>query len=324
MRGCFVVIGFILSFAFPTLAHAQLDSSTPAMTASCAAAFADAVNNGTPLPHCQPESDVSPPAIPGTLKISSDMARAACAIALSGAISSGPPFPKCPAQSYELPSSSYSSILSDVSTAACATALGNAITTGTSFPNCLPENTSSQSISSNDPATLQYLWGQQLDACEGGAGHSATQTAACNARDAYDAELRIAGWCYGQPGDAAYQMSWYLCRSGEGASGGNSQASQQQNLQQQINSTSLTIIPAPIMGCLLRSLNSWALYGTNDVDAIENCNVPPSFLSNAITFMGLRKINGQPVDSPWTDAHCSQLVNAFICEDQGDSVKFSN
>lgn len=325
MRMHFIVVVFLVVFALPSMAWAQSDSSSPPVTTTaCANAFSDAINNGTPLPHCSPEANVASPAGWTNLVISSDLARAACAIALSGAISVGPPFPKCPPESYVPPSAAYPSFLSNMATAECAEALGNAITEGSSLPNCQPESSPSPSSGLSDPNTLQNLWNQQDTACQGGAGDDPATQTACNARDVYDAELRASGWCYGEPGDSGYQMSWHQCGSSEQPDNNNSETSQQQSLEQQFEATNLNVIPPPIMACLQKAYTNWAVHGTSDVDAIEDCNVPANLISNAIAFEGQRTLNGQPVDSPWTDAHCQALVNAYVCEDQGVSDKFSN
>lgn len=182
----------------------------------------------------------------------------------------------------------------------------------------------SSPIAPSDPAALIKLWYQQDTECEGGVGDNQQIQTACTERDAYTAKLNAAGWCYGEPGDLAYQMAWHQCGDTDESSGNSSDTNQQSDEQQQFEATDLNVIPAPIMACLQSAFVNWVAHRTSDVDTIENCKVPSGTLSNAIAFMGERRLSGEPVDSPWTDAHCQSLVDAYTCEDQGVVVKFSN
>lgn len=49
--------------------------------------------------------------------------------------------------------------------------------------------------------------------CRGGSGDAQETWEACGARDAYGRVLGMLGWCYGQRGQAGYQMAWHRCQA---------------------------------------------------------------------------------------------------------------
>jgi hypothetical protein len=126
------------------------------------------------------------------------------------------------------------------------------------------------------------LWNQQNSECQGGAGNDPQTQASCAARDAYSAQLRAAGWCYGEPGDFGYQMAWHRCGSSDNSDNGSSETDPQQSLQQQTNSISIGLLPAQILDCLFSATTKWTTQGVSDANAIEDCKVPVNQFANAI------------------------------------------
>ncbi|MBW6397025.1 hypothetical protein KPL78_04155 [Roseomonas sp. HJA6] len=47
--------------------------------------------------------------------------------------------------------------------------------------------------------------------CRGGTGDSIETEIACEVRDDLVRRLREVGWCYGEVGQAGYQMRWHRC-----------------------------------------------------------------------------------------------------------------
>lgn len=61
------------------------------------------------------------------------------------------------------------------------------------------------------PAALLQDWAAANGACRGGSGDDPKTWDACARRDALDARLAAAGWCYGRPDEPGYRRAWHPC-----------------------------------------------------------------------------------------------------------------
>lgn len=64
------------------------------------------------------------------------------------------------------------------------------------------------------PAQVSQLltqWSVLNSACRGGAGNEPATDQACRERDVVGSALERAGMCYGEPGQAGYEMTWHNC-----------------------------------------------------------------------------------------------------------------
>ncbi len=61
------------------------------------------------------------------------------------------------------------------------------------------------------PTALLRDWAEANSACRGGSGDDPATHDACARRDAIDARLAAAGWCYGRPDDPGYRRTWQRC-----------------------------------------------------------------------------------------------------------------
>ncbi len=54
------------------------------------------------------------------------------------------------------------------------------------------------------------LWHRENQLCRGSSDPTVV-AASCGARDTYDRQLKNMGWCYGQKGQAGFEMKWHKC-----------------------------------------------------------------------------------------------------------------
>ena len=56
-------------------------------------------------------------------------------------------------------------------------------------------------------------WQTLNSACRGGSGDDPATMQACDAREAASDSLEALGWCYGESGQAGFEMEWHRCTS---------------------------------------------------------------------------------------------------------------
>lgn len=78
-----------------------------------------------------------------------------------------------------------------------------------------------------EPTALLARWADENEACRGGSGDDPATDKACVARNATDAELKQAGWCYGENAAYGYQSEWRPCGSPRFASQAEAEAAAQ-------------------------------------------------------------------------------------------------
>ncbi|WP_130472721.1 lysozyme inhibitor LprI family protein [Candidatus Magnetaquicoccus inordinatus] len=59
---------------------------------------------------------------------------------------------------------------------------------------------------------LLAAWDKLNDKCRGGSGDDKKTWEACDEREKKGGQLQARGWCYGEPGQAGYQMQWHACK----------------------------------------------------------------------------------------------------------------
>jgi hypothetical protein len=64
---------------------------------------------------------------------------------------------------------------------------------------------------SGTPSHIINHWGEENDACRGGAGDYPDTLSACERRNALGAKLESVGWCYGHKNENGYQHRWHPC-----------------------------------------------------------------------------------------------------------------
>lgn len=69
------------------------------------------------------------------------------------------------------------------------------------------------------PIRILSQWYDQNALCRGAVGSTEKSAAACTQREAIAAKLKAVGWCYGDEGQAGYQMEWHGCGTAEEAQG---------------------------------------------------------------------------------------------------------
>jgi len=62
-----------------------------------------------------------------------------------------------------------------------------------------------------DASGLLRLEQMANELCRGGSGDRPETEIACQVRDDLVRRLRDVGWCYGEVGQAGYQMQWHRC-----------------------------------------------------------------------------------------------------------------
>ncbi|GGA59732.1 hypothetical protein GCM10011385_11890 [Nitratireductor aestuarii] len=61
------------------------------------------------------------------------------------------------------------------------------------------------------PDGMLVRWHERNGKCRGGSGDSTDTWRSCDEREYTDTALTAMGWCYGRPGQFAYQMQWHRC-----------------------------------------------------------------------------------------------------------------
>lgn len=70
------------------------------------------------------------------------------------------------------------------------------------------------------PVRILAQWHDQNGTCRGGSGSSKETLKACDLRDEIGSKLTRVGWCFGEEGQAAYQMQWHACADQNGSASG--------------------------------------------------------------------------------------------------------
>jgi len=69
------------------------------------------------------------------------------------------------------------------------------------------------------PIRILSQWYDQNALCRGTVGSTEKSATACIQREAIAVKLKAVGWCYGEEGQAGYQMDWHDCGTAEEAQG---------------------------------------------------------------------------------------------------------
>jgi hypothetical protein len=81
---------------------------------------------------------------------------------------------------------------------------------------CLPQAQAGSVAPSSEIKALLATWDTLNGRCRGGSGDDQNTLDACDEREKIAGQLTARGWCYGEPGQAGYQMVWHPCKKDPG------------------------------------------------------------------------------------------------------------